>query len=172
MARFQPAADPYRTHVAGLANLPPLPDISYDKYDADFESAELSYLGGAVGNSPNILKQTELSLKRFAKRLGQPIFRAINKGKKRWVAGFLDVQYWWKIRRQKHSNQLLDGPLHWEMVVADLLVTFTTWPALEIFNNAEWIWQRWVKWLLRNAQVRFARPETRNRQATRDRWQI
>jgi len=35
------------------------------------------------------------------------------------------------------------------MVVADLLVTFTTWLASENFDNAKWIWQQWVEMLLK-----------------------
>jgi hypothetical protein len=36
--RFQPAAEPCRTDVAGIADLPPLPEISRDEFDADYES--------------------------------------------------------------------------------------------------------------------------------------
>jgi len=60
--RFQPAAEPRRTDVAGIADLPPLPEISYDQYDAEYESDNLSDLGGAEGKAPISLKQTEFSL--------------------------------------------------------------------------------------------------------------
>jgi hypothetical protein len=70
--------------------LPPLPEISYDEFDADYESDDSSDLGGAEGKAPISLKQTEFSLKQFAKRMGQPNFSAFNKWKKVWVAGFLE----------------------------------------------------------------------------------
>jgi hypothetical protein len=39
------------------------------------------------------LKQTEFSLKQFAKRMGPPNFSAFNKCKKVWVAGFLEMKH-------------------------------------------------------------------------------
>jgi hypothetical protein len=36
--RFQPAEEPRRTDVAGIADLPPLPEISYNQYNAEYES--------------------------------------------------------------------------------------------------------------------------------------
>jgi len=56
-----------------------LPEISYGKFDADYESDDSSELGGAEGKAPTSLKQTEFSLKQFAKRMGQPNFSAFNK---------------------------------------------------------------------------------------------
>jgi hypothetical protein len=76
--------------VAGIADLPPLPEISYDEVDADAEKDASSDLAGTEGKAPISLKQTEFSLKQFAKSLGQPNFRAFNKWKKVWVAGFLE----------------------------------------------------------------------------------
>jgi len=67
---FQPVADPHRTDVAGIADLSQLPEIFYDQYDADYESDNLSDLGGAQGIAPISLKQTEFSLKQFAKMMG------------------------------------------------------------------------------------------------------
>jgi hypothetical protein len=49
MKRFHPAAEPRRTDVAGIAELPPLPDISYDEFDSNAVSNDSSDLGGAKG---------------------------------------------------------------------------------------------------------------------------
>jgi len=38
LKRFQPAVEQWRTDVTGIANLPPLPEIFYDIYNADYES--------------------------------------------------------------------------------------------------------------------------------------
>jgi len=73
--------------------MPPLPEICYDEFDADAESDDSSDLGGAEGKAPISLKQTEFSLKQFAKRMGQPNFSAFNKWKKVWVAGFLEKKH-------------------------------------------------------------------------------
>jgi hypothetical protein len=91
--RFHPAAEPHRTDVAEIADLPPLPGISYDPFNADVESDDSSDLGGAEGKAPTSLKQTEFSLKQFAKRMGQPNFSAFNKWNKVWVAGFLKKKH-------------------------------------------------------------------------------
>jgi len=140
MKRFQPGAEPRRTDVAGIADLPSFPEISYDEFDADAESDDSSDLGGAEGKAPISLKQMEFSLKQFAKRMGQPNFSAFNEWKKVWVAGFLGKKHWYIITGQNHLKQLRDGPLRWEMAVADFLETFETWLPLENFDNAEWIW--------------------------------
>jgi hypothetical protein len=88
--RCQPDAELRRTDVARIADLPPLPEISYDQYDAQYGSNDSSDLGGAEGKAPISLKQTEFSLKQFAKRMGQPNFSTFNKWKKVWVAGFFE----------------------------------------------------------------------------------
>ena len=103
--RFQPAAEPRRTDVAGIADLPPLPEISYDEFDADYESDDSSDLGGAEGKAPTSLKQTEFCLKQFAKRMGQPNFSAFNKWKKVRVAGFLEKKHRAIIPGQNHLTQ-------------------------------------------------------------------
>jgi len=110
--------------VAGIADLPPLPEISYDKFDADAESDDSSDVGGAEGKAAISLKQMEFSLKQFAKRMGQPNFSVFNKWKKVWVAGFLEKKYRSIIPGQNHLKQLRDEPLCWEMAVADFLETF------------------------------------------------
>ena len=137
--RFQPAVESRRTDVAGIADLPPLPEITYDEFDADAESDDLLDLGGAEGKAPISLKQTEFSLKQFAKRMGQPNCSTFNKWKKEWVAGFLEKKHRSIILGQNRLKQIRDGPLHWETVVANLLETFEMWLRLENFDNAEWI---------------------------------
>jgi hypothetical protein len=81
--------------VAGNGDLPPLRYNCYDEFDADAESDDLSDLGRAKGKAPISLKQTECSLKQFAKRMRQPNLSAFNKWKKVLVAGCL---------RKKHRS--------------------------------------------------------------------
>ena len=161
--RFQPAAEPPRTDVVGIADLPPLPEISYDEFDADYESDHSSYLGGAEGKAPISLKKMELSLTQFAKRMRQPNFSAFNKWKKVWVAGCLEKKHRSIIPRQNRLKQQRDGPLRWAMVVADFLVTFETWLRFENFHNAEWIRRQWVEMFLKQcpSEVREARKKGR-----------
>jgi len=59
---FQPAAEPCRADVAGIADLPPIPEISYDEFDAEYERVDSSDLGGAEGKALISLKQTEFFL--------------------------------------------------------------------------------------------------------------
>jgi len=143
--RFQLAVEPRRTGVAGIADLPPLPEIFYDQYDAEYESDDSSDLGWAEGNAPISLKQMESFLKQFANRMGQPNFSMFNKWKKVWVAGFLEKKHQSIILGQNCLKQLRDGPLRWETAVADFLETFETWLPLEHFDNAEWIRRLWVE---------------------------
>jgi len=91
--RFQPPAEPQKIDAARIADLPTLPEMSYDKYDTADESDLLSDLGSADGKPLISLKQTEFSLKQFAKRMGQPNFSAVNKWKKVWVAGVLKKKH-------------------------------------------------------------------------------
>jgi len=84
--RFLPPAEPRKTDVAGIADLPLLAEISYDEYDADDASDDSSNLGGVEGQPPVSLKQTEFSFKQFAKRMGQANYGAFNKWKNVWVA--------------------------------------------------------------------------------------
>jgi len=153
--RFQPAAEPRRTNVAGIADLPPLPEISYDQYDAEYESDDSSDLGWAEGKASISLKQTEFSLKQFAKRMGQPNFSAFNKWKKVWVAGVLEKRHWSSIQGQNRLKQLRNGPLHWEMAVADFLETFETWLPLDNLDSAEWIRRQWVEMFLNKCGSEF-----------------
>jgi hypothetical protein len=159
--RFQPAAEPQRTDVAGIADLPPLPVISYAEYDAGYDSNDSSDLGGAEGNVPISLKQTEFSLKQFVNRMGQPNISAFNKWKKVWVAAYLEKKDRSIIRGQNRLKQLHDGPQHWGMGVADFLETFETWLPLENFDNAEWIRRQWVEMFLKKcaSEVREARKK-------------
>jgi len=159
--RFQPAAELRRTNVAGIADLPALPEIACDQYDADYESDDLSDLGGAEGKAPISLKQTEFSLKQFAKRMVQPNFSTFNKWKKVWVAGFLEKKHWSIIWGQSRLKQLQDGPRHWETAVADFLETFDAWLPLGNFDNIEWIRRQSVEMFLKKcaSEVREARKK-------------
>jgi len=123
--------------------------MSYEQYDAADESDDLSDLGGAEGKPPISLKQTEFSLKEFAKRMGQPNFSAFNKWKKVWVAELVEKKHRSIIWGQNRLKEVRDGPLHWEMVVADCLATFETRLLLVNFDNAEWIRQQWVEIFLK-----------------------
>jgi hypothetical protein len=146
-----------------IADVPPLPEIPYDEYDADDESNDSSVLGGAVGEPPVSLKQNKFSLKQFAKRMGQANYSTFNKWKKGWVAGFLEKKHRSIIRGQNRLNQLRDGPLHWETAVADFLETFETWLPLDNFDNAEWIHHQWVERFLKKcaSKTREARKKGR-----------
>ena len=161
--RLQPAVEPRRTDVTGIADLPPLPGISYDQYNAEYESDDSLEMGGAEGKAPIRLKQTEFSLKQFANRMGQSNFSMFNKWKKVWVARLLEKKHRSIIRGQSHLRQLRDGPLHWETAVADFWETFETWLLLEKFNNAEWFRQQWVEMFLKKcaSEVREARKKGR-----------
>jgi hypothetical protein len=50
-------------------------------------------LGGAEGKLTVSLKQTEYSMKQFAKRMVQANCCAFNKWKKVWVAGFFEKKH-------------------------------------------------------------------------------
>ena len=71
--------------------------------------------------------------------MGQPNLSAFNKWKKVWVAGFVGKQHWSIIREHNFLKQLQDGPLDWEMAVADYLESFEPWLPLQNFDNAEWM---------------------------------
>ena len=70
--RFRPAAETRMTDVTVIADLPPLPEISYDEGDANYESDDTSDLGGAKGKASISLMRTEFSLKHCAKGWGSP----------------------------------------------------------------------------------------------------
>jgi len=86
--RFEPPAEPRKTDVAGIAELPPLLERSCNKYDAADESDDSSDLGGAESNPPISLKQTEFSLMQFAKRRGGPTTVHSTSGRKYGWRGF------------------------------------------------------------------------------------
>jgi hypothetical protein len=67
--------------------------MSYDDYDADDESDDSSDSGSAEGKLTVSLKQTEYSMKQFAKRMVQANCCAFNKWKKVWVAGFFEKKH-------------------------------------------------------------------------------
>jgi hypothetical protein len=100
------------------------------------------------GNPAISLKKLEFSLKQFVKMMGQANYSAFNKWKKAWVAGFLEKKHQSIVQGQNRLKQARDGPLHWEMAVTDLLVTFQNRLPLDNFDNARWIHQQWVEmWL-------------------------
>jgi len=137
--QFLPPAELPRRDVARIEDLPPWPEISYTKYDANDESDNFSDLGCAECKPPVSLKQTQFSLKQFAKTMGQANYSTFNQRKKVWVSGFLEKKHHSIIWGLNLFKQLRDGPLHWETAVADCLQTFETWLPLNIFDNAEWI---------------------------------
>jgi len=141
----------WKTDVAVSADLRPLPEMSYNEYDAADESNDSSDLGGAEGKPPISLKQTEFSLKQFAKTMGQANYRAFNKWKKVWVAGFLKKEHQSIIWGKNRLKRVSDGPLHWETAVAECLATFENWLPLINFDNAEWIRQQWVEMFLKKS---------------------
>ena len=110
--QFQPAAEPRRTDVAGIADLHPLHEICYDEFNADVESDDSSDLCGAEGKSPISLRQTEFYLKQFAKTIGQPHCGAFNQCNKVWVAGFLEKKHPSIIPGQNCLKHQRDRPLH------------------------------------------------------------
>jgi hypothetical protein len=116
-----PAAEPCRTNVAGIAELPPLPEISCDEFDVHDKSDDSSESGGSKGIAQICLKQTQFSLMQFAKRMGQPNFGAFNKWKKVWVAHFLHKKHQSIILGENRLKQKRDVPLSWETVTPDVL---------------------------------------------------
>jgi len=161
--QYSPAAEPRITDAAGIKDLLPVLDVDYIEYDADDESDHLLDLGCAAGQQPMSLKQIEFSLKQFAKRMGQANYSVFNKWKKGWVAGWLEKKHRSIMQGQNHLKQIQEGPLHWETVVADVLVPFEDWLPLDNFDNAEWIRQQWVVMFLKKcaSQIREARKQGR-----------
>jgi len=142
--RFQLPAESRKTHVAGIANLAPLQEMSYEEYDVADEYDDSSDLGSSEGKPPISLKQTEFSLNQSDQGMGQANYSAFNKWKKEWVAGFLGKKHGSSIRGQNRLNQVWDAPLHWETAVADFFVTFDNWLQLVHSNTAEWVCWQWV----------------------------
>jgi len=161
--RFQPPAETRNTDVPVIADLPPLPEMSYNEYDADDESDDSSDLGGAEGKPPISQKQTEFSLKQFAKRMGQANYSACNRWKKEWVAGFLEKKHQSIIWGQNRFKQVSDIPLHWETAVADHLATFENCLPLINFHNAEWICRRLVEMFLITCESEIAEARKKGR---------
>jgi len=126
-------------------------------------SEDLSVLGSAEVKAPISLKQTEFSLKQFAKRMGNPNFSTFNKWKKVWVAGFQEKKHWPIIQGQNCLKQLRVGPLHWETAVADSLETLETWLPLENFKNAKWIWRHYVEMFSNKCASQFQEVRTKGR---------
>jgi len=161
--RFLRPAESRETEVTRIADLPTLPEITYDEYDADDESDDSSNFGGAEGKRPVSLKQTEFSLKQFAKRMGQANYSAFNRWKKVWVAVFLEKKHRSISRGQNRLKLLRDGPLQWETAVADFLETFESLLSLDDFDNAKWIRRQRVEMFLKTcaSEIREARKKGR-----------
>jgi len=166
---FQPSVELRTTNIAAIEDLPPLPELSYNKYEAYDSCNDLLDLGGAQGNAPMSLKQTEFSLKEFAKKMEQPNYSAFNKGNKVWVARFIEKRHRSIILGQSHLKPLWDRPLNWELAVIDFMALCRIWLQLKDFNIAEWIWRQWVVIVWSNVQGIIADRGKRKFQATRDR---
>jgi hypothetical protein len=130
--------------VAGIFDLPALPEITYEKYNEDYERDNSPDLGGAEGKSPISLNQIEF-LKQLATTIAYSNFSAFNKWNKVWVAGILEKNHQSISQRQNYLKQLLGRPLHWETAVAVLLESFQSWLPVKTFDNMEWIWRLWVE---------------------------
>jgi len=116
---------------------------------------------------PISLKQTEFSLKQFAKRMVQANYNALNKKKQVRVAGFLEKKHRSIIRGQNRFKQVRNGPLHWETAVSDCLVTFENWLPLLISNNAEWIRQQWVEMFLKKFESEIPEVSKKGRRGNK-----
>jgi len=93
--------------------------------------------------------------------MAQANYSLFNEWKKVWVAGFLEKKHWSIIWGQNRFKQVRDGPLHWEMAVADFLETFEVWLPRDHFDNAEWIRRQWVEMFLKKcaSEIREARKK-------------
>jgi len=93
MKCFQPPVKRRNTDVVGIAYLPSMPELSYNECDAAEETDDSSDMAGVQGKPQISPKQTEFSLKQFAKRMGQSNYTAFNKRKKVWVARLLEMKH-------------------------------------------------------------------------------
>ena len=89
-------------------------------------------------DTPLTLKQSEFSLKQFAKRMGQANYSAYNKWKKVWVAGVPEKKHWSIIWGNNHLKQVQNGPVHSQTGVAYSFQTFEKRLPLNNLDNAEW----------------------------------
>ena len=76
------AVEPWMIDVAGITDLPQLPEIFYAEFDEDYESDDLSDFGEDKREASISINRTKLSLKIYSKRLGLPNFSMFNKWKK------------------------------------------------------------------------------------------
>jgi hypothetical protein len=159
--------EPRKTHAADIWDLPPLPEMSYDEYDAADESYDLSDLGTGEGIPPISLKQTEFSLKQFAKMMGQPNFSAFNKWKKVWVLGFHEKKHRFIVRGQNRLKHVRHGCLHWGRAVADFLPTFAIWLPLVNFDEAKWLPRQWVEMFLKKCASEIREERKKGRQGNK-----
>jgi hypothetical protein len=82
--------------------------MSYVKYDALDKCNDLSDFSLAESKPPISQKQTEFSLKQFAKRKGHPNFSTFNKWMNVYVVGFLEKKHQSIIRMQNSLKQVRD----------------------------------------------------------------
>jgi len=75
----QPPGVPLKPDVAGMADLAPSLENSYDNDNSNYECDNLSDLGYAQGKRPISLNPTEFSSKQFAERIGQANYSVFNK---------------------------------------------------------------------------------------------
>jgi len=152
---FRPPVALLEWDVATIAQLPPLPGIFKDDYDADDERDDSSDMGGAEGNPPISLMETKFFLKQFAKRMGQTNYSALNKWKRFWVPVRLEKNHRSILQGQNHLITLRDGPLHLEPALAAYFTTSEIWLPLYNLDHAEWIRQLWVVMFLKQCLSAF-----------------
>jgi len=148
MKQFLPPAEQWKTAVTRIVDLLPIPDISYHDYDADDESDDSLDFGGAEGEPPVSQKQTEFSLKQFAKRIRQANHSAYNNWKTVWVAGFLEKKRCSIIWGQNQLKQHRNRPQVLLSAVADCFQTGGSGLVLDNINNAESICRHRVEMFL------------------------
>jgi len=106
-------------------------------------------LGWCRGQTPSQPEANQILRKAICQWMGRPTYSVFNKCKKVWVAGFPETKHQSIIRGRNPLKQLRDGPLDWEIAVADCLERFESWLPWDNFNNAEWICMQWVEMVLK-----------------------
>jgi hypothetical protein len=88
MNRFVLPAETWKSAVRGIADLAPLPELTYNEYDAADESDNSSGWGSVECKPPISLKHTEFSLKQFAKEYDSLTLVHSTSGRKYWWQNF------------------------------------------------------------------------------------
>jgi len=125
---FQRAAEQRSTDVAGIAEMPPIPQISYDEYNAQYESDNLSDLGGAEGQAPINPKQTEFSLKQYVTGWCSPTLVPSTSGRKDgWLSFWRrSISPWSGDRTVWHSCEM-DPCIEWWWLQIFQRISRTGW---------------------------------------------